>query len=537
MRPVDWLFVIGLLLFAAALRLTGIAFGQPNPQYNRSLDPLLHEQTVLHPDEYFYVAIPYEMLVRGRKLPHFYENPSFLINLNFVTFALTGSGRDADVARWQGLTNRSFAPFPLYVIGRVYSALGGLLTVAGVYAAAKLLAGKRGAALAGLLTAISMPLVQHAHYSTTSSLATGFSVMCLAACLMCLKRPNLPRLLWLTAGICAGLAAGNRYNAAAIAIVVFLTGLVALNRHRTQQTAMLVMMGYLAVPLTFLLTTPGAIFNFDEFWQQFRFIYGRFASSGGVMSGLFYEYRYILIFGTGVLAVPLILAGLYALRRPRWQALAAGISLIYLLAYSLVVLNTSTPAIGDQLTLPAIPVWIVLAGIGAGWLLNRLPKHRLMLPLLAALVILLPAIPTLQWLHVLRQPDTRQLMQAWIYANIPRGTKIHLGGSYNVALDAADYQVTRDDVYHMTLAQLGNSGVDYVVYSDAVAFASRRNSPAGLLGLGYYEYGTLAKRAWIERPHLFGETLLPNNSVYWHNPGIYIYCMRAEHCPATSGVN
>ena len=33
MRPIDWAAVTALLLFAAGLRIIGISYGQPNPDY------------------------------------------------------------------------------------------------------------------------------------------------------------------------------------------------------------------------------------------------------------------------------------------------------------------------------------------------------------------------------------------------------------------------------------------------------------------------------------------------------------------------
>ena len=92
------------------------------------------------------------------------------------------------------------------------------------------------AAVAGLLVAVSMPMVQHSHYATTSSLAAGFALLSIwasLAALRCSQRAAIwPRYLAL-AGIAAGLSAGNRYNAAAVGIVVFLAGwvLVAAYEH------------------------------------------------------------------------------------------------------------------------------------------------------------------------------------------------------------------------------------------------------------------------------------------------------------------
>ena len=54
MRRIDWLAATVLLLFAAGLRIIGISFGQPNPDYFPSYAPygMVHEQLPVHSDEF-----------------------------------------------------------------------------------------------------------------------------------------------------------------------------------------------------------------------------------------------------------------------------------------------------------------------------------------------------------------------------------------------------------------------------------------------------------------------------------------------------
>ena len=215
----EWLVIAILLLFTTGLRFVGINWGEPHLYtdiYSKQMIPL---ETPLHPDEFLFVAKPLEMVVKGRFNPKFFHNPSFLINLNLVTFWITGADKNIAIADREGLSIRQYAPFHLYVIGRFYSALGGLLAVAATYAATRGAGGKFAAFVAGLLIAVSLPMVQHSHYATTSSLAAGFTAMAIWASFVAL-RGNFKFLL--IAGIAAGLAAGNRYNAAAVGIVVFM---------------------------------------------------------------------------------------------------------------------------------------------------------------------------------------------------------------------------------------------------------------------------------------------------------------------------
>ncbi len=549
MTFLDRTSIVIVLLLAASLRFAGITFGQPNPEYNRSLYPMLHLQTVLHPDEYFYVAIPYEMAVRGTLNPHFYENPSFLIYLNFFTFKLTNALHDAQPERWADMNNRSYAPFPLYVVGRVYSALGGIITVAAVYAAVRLIANHPVALCAGLLAAVSFPLVQHAHYTTTSSLAAGGVALCLWACIVSLKLAFSGKVTplrrffqrwWiylLLAGIAAGLAAGNRYNAAVVSIVVFLTGMVVWLQARTWQRAGWILIGYVAFPMMLLLTTPGILFDFDTFVQQFTFIYQRFAPPATFTGrGLFYEYRYIVFFGLGLPGMLLACSGVFWVvwawlwRKPVaiWQT-ASILMLSFILPYSLGVLNTSVPEIGDQLTLPVLPAWLILVGIGVAALPSVWQKswrYGLLI-----VIVVLPLLPlTLPMSHYFTQTDTRYQMQRWIYEHLSKGSRILLAGAYNVPLDFADYDVTQYFDYP-PVTVIESVAPDYLLVSDAIDFFQSRLGD-WTQNRAVEAYSVYPQTVSFSRLKLWGNEWLPNNFVYWHHPALTLYCIHETVCDA-----
>lgn len=537
MRPLDWAAVILLLLGAAGLRTTGLNFGQPNPAYNRSLDPMLHISAPIHPDEYFYVSIPYEMLVRGWDYPHFYENPSFLINLNRLTFRATGAHEGIIANRWdtERLSNRSFAPFPFYIIGRVYSMLGSMLAVTCVYATARLMVGHYAAFLAGLLAAVSYPLVQHAHYATTSSLASGFAMLCLWGCYTALATRRKYSWTLLIAGIATGLASGNRYNAAAIAISFTMAGIFVLLRSGRWQTFVLVAVSGAAFPITFLLTTPGYLGETEFFWEQFHFIYARYGSVGG-FTGLLHEYRYIVLLAVGVPAAVLIVIGAimaWVRLAQRWRDMThpevvfpSLILSAFVLPYTVVVLNTPAYGIGDQLTVPFVPTVFLWAAVGFQLWYMRWGHRRVSTALLIVCLIIPPLLPSVLFVARLNQPDTREQLQTWIYNNIPQGARIHLSGAYNIALDTADYVVSQDYDYMVSLEDLVKQGVEYLVVSDARAFFDTRieRPNAG----DPWPARHLPLVAEIPRWHWWGDQLPVNNGTYWHQPGLQIYCIPHE---------
>jgi hypothetical protein len=535
------LFVTLLLLFAATLRIVGINYGQPQIQYHptdvaRGTLPL---EAPIHPDEYFYVAIPMQMLVNQDSLPHFYENPSFLINLDALTYRLTDAVQGRTPESFANVGQREYAPFHLYVIGRVYSALGGMLAVAATYAAARLLGGRFAALCAGLLVAVSFPMVQHAHYATTSSLAAGFTAVAIWACFASLKTGRGG--LFALAGIAAGLAASNRYNAAAVALIVFVGGILLLPRSR--YLWMWVLLGLALVPLAFLITTPGIQTDEEKFWIDFNFIFTAYTVGGqvgyGTAYGLFFEYRYLILFGLSVPAALAALVGLGSVikRRVSFKRFSPFLCIlllvVFLVAYSLVVLRTVRPGHSDQLLLPVIPAFALLAGLGAGWLYDHVPIPRTILaPVLTLALVVIPLTLSLQVVRMFATPDTRLAMQTWIYEHLPPGTRIHRAGPYNVPLDPAIYPATQDfGGQHTPLEQLLAEGVDYVIFSDAYLHdfeRSREIVPLELLEqtrTEYGEYTVFPEVARIERPEWTGYDWMMHTATVWHHPGLTIYCL------------
>jgi hypothetical protein len=535
------LFVVCLLLLAAGLRLFGVAHGQPQadlyPTYTaaRALSP----NAAIHPDEFLYVAYPLRMGVSGQLNSKFFENPSFLINLNFFTFWLTGAfdGRSVEGWREAGLGDREIASLDLYVIARVCSALGGVIAVAAAYAAARRLNGRYAAACAGLLVAVSFPLVQHGHYATTSSLAAGFAALAVWAGVMSATSEGRRALLWFAlAGAAAGLAAGSRYNAAGVALVNLGIGVLLLRRGAPPIG---VLAGWLAVPAAFILTTPHVLFDFQEVWADFVYItrqYGAGASTFSTAYGLAYELRYLALYGLGLPACALaIIGGLRALtveRRARgvWLVL-----LIYLAAYALVVLRTTRPAHADQLLVPIIPALALF--VGAGWAaaarrLRRMPVRAGLLVAVAAM----PLIPAVQFVAYLGQEDTRYAMARWVSDYVPRGAHIHLNGPYNLPLDPAWYTVTQNfGGQYPTVDEVIASGAQYVVISDAWAFdLARQRSIVGddvlrELAAYYADWeARLIPLAHIGRARRVGDGEPPNASAIWHHPGLTVYAVRGE---------
>lgn len=562
MRGGEWLFVLTLLLFAAGLRTAGITFGQPPAGYYPGLTPqgMIHEFTVLHPDEYFSVAIPVEMHLHRTYNPGFLKYPSLIINTNYVLFGLTGALDGLTLEDRAGHSVRTYAPFELYVFSRLYSVLGGVLVVAAVYATARPWGGHYAAALAGLLAATSYVLVQHSHYIKPESLAAAWMMLAVWASFTALRtnRDRPRRLLYLLAGFFTGLAATTRYNALAVAAVVGLVGLVLLYRHRGRRDVAAVLLAWLLVPLVFVAGTPYSVLDFRLFYADFTYIMGQFLTTAahiqeyfvtGPLVGLAVMYHYMLLFGLGLPAALLLPAAFYGLWRSRPPArfflrrnsppLFALILLVSIAVYSFVVLRTIRPITSDNLLTLILPQVILLCGLGGGWLYERLPRRELLGPLLAVAVVALPLLYSLSFVLALGQRDTRYHLLVWAQEHLPPGSSVLLNGPYNLPLDPTLYSSELFAGGYAPVETLPDYGVDYMVYSDAMTFNISRAGrivPPDVMR-DWLAYPAVLDAVYprvvaVGRPAWPGSDEMMNMAGYWHHPGLVVYCMHAAACEA-----
>ena len=560
MRRVDWLAVTILLLFTAGLRIIGMSYGQLNPDFFPSTAPLhmLHEQVPIQPDEYTGVAIPMDMALRNRLNPIFYEYPSFIINTNFVLYHLTGALDSLSLTDRQGKDLRVYADFPLYVLSRMYSVFGGLLMVACAYAISRLVAGRYAALSAGLLTAVSFTLVQHAHYIKPGTLSTAWMMLATWACiasLYSLQRRNR-EWLYIVGGIATGLAATTRYNAAAVGLIVLLIGLILLFRHRTRRMLLVILLSWLMIPIVFLLGSPFVLLDFENFWKGFSYIVGQFTVTGqnvqsyflvDAWTGLAYVLTYTLLFAIGIPAIVYMILGFVGawhncpqktnLLKQNSQLLVVSIIGIFVLVYMLVVLRTIRPGHSDNLLILVLPFIALLSAVGAGWLVKIIPlPQKITMPIILLILIIQPLILSVQVVKMFSQADTRLVMLDWIHQNIPYDSRFFLNGPYNVPLDPALYPYEQQfGIYARRLPEAED--YDYMIYSDALAFDILRSEsivPADVIAYQKDYLAELDRRftriAEIDRPSWTGSEAMMNMAAYWHNPRLILYCLNPARC-------
>lgn len=559
MRRIDWLAVTLLLLFAAALRIIGISYGGLNPDYfpSYAAHGMAHEQLPIQPDEYLNVATPVNMALRKRLNPDFFEYPSLVMNSNLALFMLTGSLEGYSLEPRAGRSLRSYAEHRLYVLSRMYSLAGGMLQVACAYAIGRMLAGRYAALCSGLLVAVCFTLVQHAHYIKPGTLATGWMMLAAWAALASLHAHDARarfRLL-LLAGIATGLAATTRYNAAAIAPLVVAVGLILAYRHRDRAFWRRVFASWMLMPLVFFAGSPYILRDFGRFWQDFSYIVGQFTTTGANvagyflvdhMTGLAYIVLYTAVLGLGIPALAFAAVSPFACWRGNGAAgalccassrLGAALIAGLVFLYAVVALRTIRPGHSDNLAMLMMPFVATLAGIGAGWLVERLPvSERISMPAALLLLIIQPLTLSLQVAQLFSLPDTRHIMLDFVHEHIESGARFFLNGPYNLPLDEAIYPNTQQFVVYAPTLPSG-AEYDYLVYSDALAFDILRSEAIVPPAIIQHQHEILAAHdaaytrvAEIDRSHWLGSEAMMNTASYWHHPRLILYCLNPASC-------
>jgi hypothetical protein len=525
------------LLFTISITLYvwGLDYGHPDPQYSPSTvqDAWLNGDTVFHPDAFAYVGIGYRMMVKHDLFPSYYHNPSLNIYSDIALFVASNALALPHNASYG---DREIAPFSLYVMGEVLSALFALLTVALAYAAGKAAFDWRAGLITAVLVAVSPLSVQHAHYATPNAETITAATAALLMGFVILKRPT--RNTYLLGGLMVGFTISARYNAGVIGIVTGLAMLTAWFQHRRWDWLVL---GIVAIPVAFLIGTPGAIGQVKLFLNDFIGILTWYKVQGGGPGwtaptsayGEFIHWRYTLLIAVGPVAALAAVLGLLRLIRERngWYV---GVLVTFFVVYSVSALPGKR--VNANLLLPLIAPLSLLAAYGLLAVWERLNRRYAVI--LMILLIGWPLLLAVWFDTLIATPDTRIQAQAWIYQHIPRGTTISLVGSYNVPLDPKDYTAQPQFGIAAADGTLVPTNAPIVVYSDSIAWTTLRDpqlsedpqdinrvqAQTALLQKNWKELARFARRDWP------GQNIPPDDVSYWHQMEIVIYCNPAN-CP------
>jgi Glycosyltransferase family 87 len=409
---------------------------------------------LLNPDEQVIVPRAWHMVHGGGPNPHWFNYPTVVLYLM------------APFQAWHGA--------PAYLDARILVALLGVGAVAATWWLGLRAYGLVAAAIGAAVVAVDVTHVSYSHMAVTDvPLTLGIAA---ALALMVSGRIEL-------AGVVAGLAMGAKWPG-----VLLIVPLVVAGWRQWQRLGIGILLGALTFVATspFVLVEPGKAFH-DGWTTQNLHHTGwlGFEHDGSSLAGFLHR----LWSGMGpVLVIAAIGLGVAVAARRRPDLVLASFVLVYFV--NLLTLKSHF----DRFVLPLIPPLGVLAG-----------RMRLLAPV-AACVLVVPLIWSIQRDDRLTKTDTRIVAHDWIESHLPAGTRIAtesstapLPGLDVVPLALPGPAFPTDP--NRSVSRLEEQGVHYVLVNGLVAdrvLAAASNYPQETRF--YRELATHEPRVYYIRP-------------------------------------
>jgi len=410
-----------VVLIAVALRVPGLSWGIPSPDFFLAKSPEGQNLVVLgpepsppgshiysfHPDEIFPVRAAARIALTGDPNPHFFNYGSLYIYLLAPLL-------------------RPFRPLmPLdtaHLIARLLTVTFSIATILLTYRIGKRLYNHRIGLLAACLIAVAPLHVVHSHFATVDVPLTFFTTLALAFSLSALQSQRLRH--FLLAGAAAGLAASTKYSGL-LSLVLPLAALLVPNKEFPLARRLGAALAVLAASgAAFLITCPFSILSPQDFLADVRFEFSHLAHGGttaflNTAPAPVYHLLNSLPNGLGpfLLVASLLGLGLALCRRQ------PGEWLLFLWT----ILSFAGASLSHEkfirYMLPTLPCLALLASRLA--ILRRKAWRSLAFGLLG-ISALSAALISVAHLHYLLAPDARSTAAQWVLKRAAKGTLIGL---------------------------------------------------------------------------------------------------------------
>ncbi len=357
------LLAVGLFLLALIIRVWLAGYSLPY---------------VEHVDEPAVIEVAIRMVRDGDLNPHTFRYPS----LTYDLFAAT-----TRLHLWWGLATGLYhtsqdIPFKnngvtsapiLFIWARTLTALLGAATVPALFALGQRMFDRRVGLLAALILLFTSFHIRHSHFITVD-VPTGLWVVLIALGAWEIASSGRWR-GYLLAGVALGLAAGTKYNAATVVLIIPVAHLCFWRRASFGLSLMRLVAAAALSGLTFLATTPYALLDSAAFLRDLSFnSYHYNQAEHGDFVGRWPVADYAWFFWDESLYAPgvvALLAGLIPLAR-RFRAQVALLS-VASIPPILLLLNYGTHFTRNLL--PVLPLLILLVAAGGLTLVDVIAKR------------------------------------------------------------------------------------------------------------------------------------------------------------------
>lgn len=457
------LILLIILSVALGLRLWGIGFGLPY---------------TLQVDEGALVMPALKILQTGDFNPHRFDYGSlhiYLLSLVYAGYFLYGARlgvfqKIQDIPLIEDYHSIAAYPHPsVFLLGRVVSALLGVVTVFWLYRLSARAFDRRVGLIAAGLLAVLPAAVRQSHFIVSD---TSMNLLLLIAMDMVViayrSDSNWPML---AAGLLTGLAASAKQTA--VQLSVALVGLAVVRPAASTRRTLGIISGLSGVAIGFVLGTPFAVFDLPTFlnWQAYDL--RLYAQPGAVMyegPSWLWHLRYMLTSENSVLLILAIIGAIIAVRRLHWLGiLLMAFPVTHWISMSLQVTRY------DRTWLPVAPYMCMFAAVAivamAHWLsahqINLLGRTRLVAAALALALLFPLALGSALLDTQFSEREVRVLALEWIEQNLPKGSHLAVEVSKPPLL-ADDWKITSTVFLpEHDLDWYRSQGVEYLVVSAA----------------------------------------------------------------------
>ncbi len=321
-------------------------------------------------------------------------------------------------------------------VGRYLTEFLDTLTVALAMVFSRRAFGRIASLLTGVLLAMTVMMVQLAHFFTVDAWVTLFSMALLLACLRFHERPSFKRSI--TVGVVFGLALATKVSVVELAIPILVT-IVAVFWELGWPDAVSPMVKHLAVAAVstlgaFALFEPYALLQpsafIDDASLQWRIVTGRYdvPFTRQFVSDIPVRYQLgnLVHWGLGpFLGIAALTALAFTLWRIRTRAFVHLLLLSWIIPYFALIATAEAKFL--RYLEPIVPALVILTAAVA---VEFLPRQRRLTfrGLAASAAVGIVLLGTLGWSvafeSIYSHPNTRVTASQWIYQNIPAGSKI-----------------------------------------------------------------------------------------------------------------
>jgi 4-amino-4-deoxy-L-arabinose transferase-like glycosyltransferase len=364
------------------------------------------------------------------------------------------------------------SPTWFYLIGRMLTALYGLMTLPIVYYIGRRLFGELTSLIGTGLLVVNILIVYFAQIVRTDMAALFFGMLSVLCMLRLYEKPNYGNQI--LTGVVIGLGISSRYFMVVSGLVLLVLDgyLFWKNRRRWRTIVSQALVGVVFIGIAFALTTPYFFLDFEtalkDIQTEARTVHVG-ADGLSPIGNFFFYVTEVIPINLGWVQLVFLIAGIVLVLRSRqfqWL-LFLSFGLIFLILVSLPALHW------DRWLIQAFPVFHLLAAFGLVSLAQkyfRTPSvYRLMLGVGIIAISVQPAYQTIG--HVVQglSPSTRIMAREWIILNLEPSDHI-LQEWYTSILTQTEYNPV--EVFSVaqgkSMEDYVNSDYDYLIVSSQI---------------------------------------------------------------------